>query len=61
VALADVYDALTSKRVYKEAWSQDDTLAQVIGCAGSHFDPTLARLFVLEAEQLAAIRERFPD
>ncbi len=61
VAIADVYDALTSKRVYKEAWSQEDTLAQVAGLAGSHFDPYLARLFVLESDELTAIRNRFPD
>jgi HD-GYP domain-containing protein (c-di-GMP phosphodiesterase class II) len=61
VALADVYDALTSKRVYKDAWSQEDTLAHIASLAGSHFDPDLANLFVLEAEELAVIRNRFPD
>ena len=61
VAVADVYDALTSKRVYKEAWSQEDTLAQIAGLAGTHFDPDLARTFVMDADELAAIRSRFPD
>jgi HD-GYP domain-containing protein (c-di-GMP phosphodiesterase class II) len=61
VAIADVYDALTSKRVYKDAWSQEDTLSHLLGCAGTHFDPALVRLFALEAEELNTIRERFPD
>ena len=61
VAVADVYDALTSKRVYKEAWSQEDTLTQIAGLAGTHFDPDLTKIFVMNADELMAIRSRFPD
>jgi HD-GYP domain-containing protein (c-di-GMP phosphodiesterase class II) len=61
VAVADVYDALTSRRVYKEAWSQDETLARLAGLAGSQFDPELVRIFLRDPDELAVIRERFPD
>ncbi|WP_394131681.1 DUF3369 domain-containing protein [Shewanella maritima] len=46
VAIADVYDALTHKRCYKEAWALDDVLDEMKRCSGSHFDPTLLSLFI---------------
>jgi len=61
VAVADVYDALTSRRVYKEAWSQDDTLAELQRMAGRQFQPVLVDQFCREPEELEAIRRRFPD
>jgi HD-GYP domain-containing protein (c-di-GMP phosphodiesterase class II) len=61
VALADVYDALTSKRVYKSAWTREETLSQVIGLAGSHFDPDLVAIFLQDADELEKIQKRFPD
>lgn len=61
VALADVYDALTSKRVYKSAWTRDETLAQVAGLAGSHFDPDLVDVFLQDSSELELVRQRFPD
>jgi putative two-component system response regulator len=45
VALADVYDALTMKRAYKEPWSIEDSMAEIVGNSGSHFDPRLVKLF----------------
>ena len=39
VAVADVFDALTSKRPYKEAWSVEKTVQHMQAQAGSHFDP----------------------
>jgi putative nucleotidyltransferase with HDIG domain len=45
-ALIDVYDALISKRPYKEAWSHQDALAEIQSQAGRHFDPRLADVFV---------------
>jgi HD-GYP domain-containing protein (c-di-GMP phosphodiesterase class II) len=41
VALADVFDALTSRRPYKAAWPIEAALAQVRAAAGSHFDPAV--------------------
>lgn len=46
MAIADVYDALTAKRVYKNAMSPEKAIAIIASDAGSHFDPVLANLFV---------------
>ena len=57
VAVADVYDALTTKRRYKDAWSVEDSFAHLQKGAGSHFDPTCvgaildARNEILEIQQ----------
>ncbi|MEM7735560.1 MAG: HD domain-containing phosphohydrolase [Deinococcota bacterium] len=45
-ALADVYDALTSKRCYKPAWSHETALQEINALAGSHFDPELVSVFM---------------
>jgi putative two-component system response regulator len=45
VALADVFDALTAKRPYKEPWSVEDCVAEIHSQAGHHFDPRLVALF----------------
>ena len=42
VAVADVFDALTSERPYKRAWSREEALQFVIENAGAHFDPRVA-------------------
>lgn len=52
VAVADVYDALTSKRVYKDAMTHEQAMKVVVEGAGTHFDPQ-----VIEA--LKAVEERF--
>jgi putative two-component system response regulator len=44
VAVADVFDALTSDRVYRKAWAPDDVLAHIRSEAGIHFDPALVEL-----------------
>jgi len=43
-AVADVFDALTSPRPYKHAWTVDDALAEIAAQSGQHFDPRLAAL-----------------
>ncbi|HEX4718798.1 MAG TPA: CHASE2 domain-containing protein [Thermoleophilaceae bacterium] len=45
-SVCDVFDALMSKRVYKEAWGLDDALAELIDGAGTQFDPALVEAFV---------------
>jgi len=45
VAIADVFDALTHKRSYKEAWSIDKAVDYIIDNAGTHFDPALVKIF----------------
>jgi putative two-component system response regulator len=46
VAVADVYDALISARVYKHAWSPADAAAYVVAASGRQFDPRVVRAFV---------------
>ncbi|AIQ12301.1 chemotaxis protein CheY [Paenibacillus durus] len=46
MAIADVYDALTSKRVYKDAMSHEQAVQIIEGNAGKHFDPDIVRIFL---------------
>lgn len=61
VALADVYDALSCKRVYKEPWSEEDVLAEIKKMDGKKFDPEVTAAFFEILPQLRSIRDRFPD
>ncbi|MBS0506819.1 MAG: response regulator [Proteobacteria bacterium] len=61
VALADVFDALTSVRPYKQAWTDAAAVAHLRAQAGRHFDPALAPLFVELLPQLQDIRRRWAD
>lgn len=45
-AVVDVYDALTSDRVYRAAWSREDTLTHIENNAGTHFEPRIVAAFV---------------
>ncbi|HQQ70679.1 MAG TPA: HD domain-containing phosphohydrolase, partial [Alicycliphilus sp.] len=61
VALADVFDALTSVRPYKKAWTDEATVQHLHAQAGRHFDPALVPLFVALLPQLQDIRRRWAD
>jgi response regulator RpfG family c-di-GMP phosphodiesterase len=61
VALADVYDALTSERPYKRAWRHEDALAWIIQGSGAHFDPRIVDAFVRRAAAADQIRAQFAD
>ena len=61
VALADVYDALTTSRPYKQAWPHAEALAWIREQSGKHFDPRLVSAFDKRAEQADAIRARLRD
>jgi response regulator RpfG family c-di-GMP phosphodiesterase len=61
VALADVFDALSSKRIYKDPWDDRDILSQIERSAGTHFDPELVEIFFNRYEILRAIRTRYRD
>jgi PAS domain S-box-containing protein len=61
VAISDVYDALTSKRVYKDAISHDRARAIIIESSGSHFAEDLVRVFLKREADILKIRERFKD
>jgi putative two-component system response regulator len=55
VAVADVFDALTSARPYKKAWPMDDAVAFVKKNAGKHFDPEVVTHFLLRLPEIIAI------
>ena len=61
VALADVYDALSSQRVYKKAWAESDVLAKIEEGAGYHFDPELVAIFFSCLEIIRSIQKRYKD
>ena len=61
VAVADVYDALTSARAYKEAYSHDAALEIIESAAGTHFDPVVVRAFLTTAPRFAALLQRFRE
>jgi len=61
VALADVYDALSSRRVYKDAWDEEKVLDLIREGSGGHFDPELVDIFVEIMDGLRAVRASYPD
>jgi response regulator RpfG family c-di-GMP phosphodiesterase len=61
VAIADVYDALSSRRSYKEPWTQDDVFAELERSAGSQFDPELIEVFLSIRETVEGVRQKYPD
>lgn len=61
VAIADVFDALTSQRRYKRAFSFDEAIAIMAGERGTHFDPDLLDAFLDDLDEVAAIQRAFDD
>jgi HD-GYP domain-containing protein (c-di-GMP phosphodiesterase class II) len=61
VAIADVYDALMCRRVYKEAWDEDAVLNELRTLSGTKFDPELIESFFEVYPRIREIRERYMD
>jgi len=61
VAVVDVFDALMSKRPYKEPFSLEKTLSIIEGDSGTHFDPKVVEKFLENLEKIVKIRERLDD
>jgi putative two-component system response regulator len=61
VAIADVFDALTSKRPYKEAWPVEQALQALREGAGSHFDPALVALFIEHLPDMLVVKARWAE
>jgi len=59
VTLADVYDALMSKRSYKESWKEEQALRCIRVQSGRQFDLELIALFQRNYETIRAIRKRY--
>lgn len=60
-AIADVFDALGSDRVYKKAWELDKILRLIREESGRHFDPALVEIFFDHLEEFLAVREQYRD
>lgn len=60
-AIADVYDALSSKRVYKESWNEEDVYNEIRCLSGKKFDPDLVDVFFECLDVIKSIREKYPE
>jgi response regulator RpfG family c-di-GMP phosphodiesterase len=61
VAIADVYDALCSRRVYKDAWDETRVLETLQEDSGKHFDPDMIKSFFSVLDIIHNISKRYPD
>lgn len=61
VAIADVFDAVSSRRRYKEAFPLEDALDVLVEGSGTHFDPELVEAFLAVRSEVAAIRDAWAD
>ncbi|PKO46928.1 MAG: two-component system response regulator [Betaproteobacteria bacterium HGW-Betaproteobacteria-22] len=61
VAVADVFDVLTSARPHKHAWSVNEACVYLKKNAGSHFDPACVDAFFRHFNDILAIKKRYPD
>ena len=59
MAVADVFDALVSKRCYKQPYSVEDAYMIIKDETNTHFDPVLAELFMEQKEEIAEVMKRF--
>ena len=60
VAIADVYDALASRRVYKKQWDEDAVLTEIHKLSGQKFDPALVDVFFDVLENIKQTAKRYP-
>lgn len=61
VAVADVYDSLTSERPYKKAWSNQEALEYISTNKGTHFDPGCVEAFMLQFSKISLIQQQLQD
>ena len=61
VALADVYDALTSERPYKEAYSPEMARDMIVAESGAQFDPVVVDAFLKRFQDFVAVQLRYPN
>lgn len=61
MAIADVYDALISERVYKKAFTHDDAVNLIRSGHGTHFDPDVCDAFNDLSDQFREIAKRYAD
>lgn len=61
LAIADVFDALTSERPYKCAWTIDEAVAEIRKCSGTHFDPALIEVFIRCIPEIVEVKKQYAD
>lgn len=61
VAVVDVFDALTTRRPYKEAWSLEDAVGYIRNASGSHMDPDVVEAFLENLEKIRQIQDELSD
>jgi response regulator RpfG family c-di-GMP phosphodiesterase len=61
VAVADVFDALSHKRCYKEAWPVEEVVAHLREVSGQHLDPVFVELLIANIDAAVDINRRWPD
>jgi HD-GYP domain-containing protein (c-di-GMP phosphodiesterase class II) len=61
VSVADVFDALSCKRVYKQAWNEQDVFDEIKKLSGTKFDPELVEIFFEILPSIKQIRELYPE
>ena len=61
VALADVFDALVSRRSYKKPWTPDEAYREIVSQSGRQFDPEVVDAFVKNYNKFVEITLRYPD
>lgn len=61
VGLADVFDALSTHRCYKEAWPEDQVLQLIQSEADQHFDPELVEIFFIQLDSIRRVRDSNPE
>ena len=61
VAVADVFDALSHKRCYKEAWTIEDAFTEILNNSGSQFDPEVVLAFMQVKDRICSIQMAYPD
>lgn len=61
MSLADMYDALVTKRPYKEGWSHQDAAREILSKKGTFFDPTVVEAFMQEEGAFQRIAKQFQD
>ena len=61
MAVADVFDALTSDRHYKVGWSVEDTYTEIVRLSGTQFDPDVVKIFIDHFQEFKRVLDDNPD
>ena len=61
MALADMYDALVTKRPYKNGWTHEEAIEEIVSKKSSHLDPSVVEAFMVEKDTFQKIAKRYQD